>query len=494
MIDYLRYLDENIMPYADFLHTPKSFPLTRYATKSYLGISFSFLMILILIIVSIKEILSFKRKTSLIYSQNFIQKMEWEDKIITLGFNVSEEWRNEVYFEMIDSNNTNVELKTCNEDLIETPNGVYHCIIDYPLKINYNCEHTLKIYLRLKNKYIAYTKDVDIPFTLAMKEPVINPDNYNNILDLKYSTIQRYRSFFNTKEITSNRRYLKLIRYITKDIKYIFGDDFREMDAIYIDDFEDSIELPVSQIIEQDSSIFGTYRIMVSKKIDIYERDYDYLQLLSKIGGYIGTLKSIFKLLCIIFVNPNDYFRIVDYLRKKESINFDTDLKIIYDESNNKNKVDSSEFNDIIMSDKSWKKFCYFFRCFNPSSKRAKTLSVVSQYIKKNLTIENYLETQILTKEFLKNSKKIDELKAKYLSQYKRKDLEKLITLENILTDMDIDNNKNPNPLRNSLEMYSLESKSINSEEAQEIGENTEDKDNNNTNISSFNEKEKEKI
>ena len=216
MIDYLRYLDENIMPYADFLHTPKSFPLTRYATKSYLGISFSFLMILILIIVSIKEILSFKRKTSLIYSQNFIQKMEWEDKIITLGFNVSEEWRNEVYFEMIDSNNTNVELKTCNEDLIETPNGVYHCIIDYPLKINYNCEHTLKIYLRLKNKYIAYTKDVDIPFTLAMKEPVINPDNYNNILDLKYATIQRYRSFFNTKEITSNRRYLKLIRYITK--------------------------------------------------------------------------------------------------------------------------------------------------------------------------------------------------------------------------------------------------------------------------------------
>lgn len=488
-LDCCRFLDENIMPYADFLHTPTSFPITKKATKSYLGIFLSFLMIFILILLSVKEILSFKRKTALIYSQNFIKRNDWEKQEITFGFNVSEEWKNEVFFNLVDANNSTIELKRCNEDLKESPNGIYYCILNSQLKIDYNSDYTLKIYLRLKKNLIEYEKNLNIPFTLSMREPIINPDNYNNIIDLtKDSSIQKYRSVFNTMEITSHRRYLKLIRYVTKDITYILEDNIQEMNAIYLDDFQDSKELPISDAFEGDGNLLGTYRLMVSKKIDIYERKYDYLLLVSKIGGYIGTLNSIFSILCLIMVNPNDDYRIVDYLKKNYSIHFDTDLKSIYDDSKNIKKLNTSDFNDIIMDNRSRKKFCYkfcyfFCRCFD-RSKRARSLSVISQYIQKNLTIENYLESQILTKELLKNYKKIDELKAKYFSKYKRKNLNHLITIDSILLDMKKDRNKKEEPLMKDFEM---ENKS------EELGQSTEAIDNN-ISLSSFNEKEREDI
>ena len=46
----------------------------------------------------------------------------------------------------------------------------------------------------------------------------------------------------------------------------------------------------------ESDQLIGTYRIIASKKIDIYERKYIYLtEFLSNIGGYISILISIFK-------------------------------------------------------------------------------------------------------------------------------------------------------------------------------------------------------
>ena len=150
------------------------------------------------------------------------------------------------------------------------------------------------------------------------------------------------------------------------------------------------------------------------------------MDLLRSIGGYFGPLNSAFSILCLLLVNPNDNYRIFDYLKKKKSIYLDKDLKSVYDESNNKGKIGDVEFNEKILDnkvvDKFSFKFCYFFCRFFSCSKRAQTLSIVDTYIKKNLTIENYLETQILTKELFKNMNKIEELKAKYLSKFKKKD------------------------------------------------------------------------
>ena len=59
---------------------------------------------------------------------------------------------------------------------------------------------------------------------------------------------------------------------------------------------------------------------MVSKKIDIYERQYKtLLDLLSNIGGYFGPLYAFFGILWLILVNPNDNYRILDYLYNKKN-------------------------------------------------------------------------------------------------------------------------------------------------------------------------------
>jgi hypothetical protein len=189
-------------------------------------------------------------------------------------------------------------------------------------------------------------------------------------------------------------------------------------EAIYIDDFEDSRKA----MRNESDKLIGTYRIIASKKIDIYERKYIYLkEFLSNVGGYISLLMTTFKFVTLFFVNPNDNYRIFDYLKKKRSIHLDTDSKSIYDDSSIKKKIEDKDFNNIIMDNRFRTKFYYklcqiFCRCFRCCYKRTQALSIINNYIQENLTIENYLESQILTKKLLKNFNKIDELKAKYLN------------------------------------------------------------------------------
>lgn len=217
-------------------------------------------------------------------------------------------------------------------------------------------------------------------------------------------------------------------------------------EAIYIDDFEDSRKA----MKNESDQLIGIYRIIASKKIDIYERKYIYLkEFLSNVGGYISLLMTTFKFVTLFFVNPNDNYRIFDYLKKKRSIHLDTDSKSIYDDSSIKKKIEDKDFNNIIMDNRFRTKFYYklcqiFCRCFRCCYKRTQALSIINNYIQENLTIENYLESQILTKKLLKNFNKIDELKAKYLNIFKNKSGERLpskMDYEIFDNDDDLNNN-----------------------------------------------------
>ena len=197
LINCFRYIDQNIMPFADFLHSPTYFPITKQATKSYFGIFLSFIMICILIGLSIWEIQSFNDNYEISYSQGFIKRKQWSERNITFGFNVSEEWEDEVSFELEDSKEDKINFKKCHDDLTESENGKNNCIINYSLNVDNNASHVLKIMLRLKKDPTEYGRD-KIPFTLLIKEPIINHDNKDN--PLESSAIERFTSFFNTKD------------------------------------------------------------------------------------------------------------------------------------------------------------------------------------------------------------------------------------------------------------------------------------------------------
>ena len=419
------YIDAYIMPYLDFLHTPTSFPLTKRATKSYFGIFLSSLMIIIFSYLVYIEIISINKNYTISYSQDFIQRMTWNGRKISIGFNVSKEFSEEVNFLLEDSNGDVVPLQRCDENLNiitnntdeKEENATYYCITNYSLKVNYIIDYALKINVTLRNKNMERKW---IPFSLAIREPKIQHDNIENPLDIYNNpSIDKFRCIFDTRDVSSFRRNLKLITYKTEG--GFIGEKTTE--GIYLDDFEDSRKKAYT---DEDKLLIGTYRILVSKKIEVYSRKYIELKkFFSNIGGYISVLMSCFSIACKILVNPNDNYRIFDYLKKKKSIHLDVDTKSIYDDLNIENKPNFNEFNKTLMDNRWFSKcrykFYYFFCRFFKCCKKIRSLSLVSEYIQKNLTIENYLENQILNKKLLKHMIKIDELKAQYLNIFKNR-------------------------------------------------------------------------
>lgn len=420
-----KYIDNNILPFADFLHTPISFPLTKKATKSYFGIFLSFIMIMIFSYLCFTEIRDYKSNYTVSYSQEFIPRERWNGRNITFGFNVSENFSDKLNFSIEDSEGESLELDKCDENLNiinntnEIKNSTYYCITNYSLKINNLKDYALKINVFFANESFFEKKEY-IPFSLAIREPKIQHNNFENPLDINNnSTINKFRCVFDTRDVSSFRRYLNLISYYSKGGFY----NDKSIIGSYLDDFEDSRK---KSHTEEDGLLIGTYRIIVSKKAEIYTRKYIGIKdFFSKIGGYISLLMSIFSILCKILVNPNDNYRIFDYLKKKKSIHLDIDAKSIYDDLKINNKSSFNDFNKTIMDNrwfsKTRHKFKHFFLRFLCCCKTVRPLSIVSRYIEENLTIENYLETQILGKKLLKNINRIDELKAQYLNIFKNK-------------------------------------------------------------------------
>ena len=378
----------------------------------------------------------FQLKT--IYSQEFINSKEWSQKQITIGFNVSKEWEDDVIFELLDSDDNVVELKHCDENLnlIDSKNGTYFCIVNNTIGINYLTSHTLKLNIDLKE----YHEEEDrIPFSIAIKEPDIDHDNYDIPLNINHSNVDKFRCFFNTKEVTEFRRNLRFVNYISEG-----GFNFNKkevVEGIYLDDFEDSRSSKSSKDVGKS---LGSYRILVSKKKDVYIRKHiDILGFISKIGGYISSLMTTFGIISLILVNKNDNYRIFDYLIKKNSENSENLEKIekekdlIYDyylgkTDKNEIPIDLQNFKNKIDENNKCQKFknkCFFlFNCC--CKKRNLAFSIVNDYINENLTIDNYLDSQIKARG-LENLGKLEKLKKQYKSkkQFDKKN--------NIITDKD---------------------------------------------------------
>lgn len=382
---------DEILPYIDFLH-----PMTYYQTKrktkcSKLGTIFSFLFILTFIILFLIIYWQSKKNPSISYSQDFIKKRELVGKKITLGFNVSDEWKNQVIFTLYDQDDKIVNLSICDENLEESKNFTYYCVINYSIQKSNTSAYSLKLHLNLTKKI---KKEVKVPFSISIREPNINHSNIDNPLDIYDETsINKFRCFFKTTEITSYRRYLKLISYTTYG-GYFSNDNYVE--ELYLDDFEDSRKIDKSKNGE-DENFLGSYRILLSKKIDIYERKYDTgFSLFSQLFSYYSPICFIFAILIKICVSPNDNIRIYEALKEKD--NSFTDPERIFNSFKEKKTIKQEDFKNKLKRNKCqkfWDKFIFICcHCCNENP-RTEYLYIISDYIDKNLSPEYQLVNSV---------------------------------------------------------------------------------------------------
>ena len=384
-----------IIPYLDVFHPPLTFKTKKKSTCSCLGLLLFVIYILLIIGYIVYKIALIEKDYSFSYSQEFIRRKEWTDKKINIAFNISEEWKNEVILELFDSQNENetINYTQCNDNIEESKNGSYYCLINYSITTNNENDYILKFKLSLKNE----TKEKKtIHFSVAMKEPIIDHDNFEKPLNYdKNTSVNKFRSFYSTDEITDYGKYLKLIDYVSEG-GFI---DNTEIDAIYLDDYLDSRK---TRNDPQIGKILGYYRILVSKKKDLYKRTYiDKRQFFLDIIGFIGGSFSFLSLVGLIIISPNDSIRLYGSLKKEEKDN-------IYNNYNENDKsIEQEEFNNRLASNSCIQAFCdrfSFIFCFCCNKcRKTEHFYIIDDYYKKKLSIENQLEKQNLNENILLN-------------------------------------------------------------------------------------------
>ena len=379
---------EVVIPELDFLHSPPSYKTKKITSWSRLGLSLTFLMFVTFIVLFIIFFIKAKNDYTVSYSQDFILRKDFSKKKITLGFNTSSEWKNKLIFELYDSENKIIDYKNCDENLTETQNNwTYHCIVNYSIVKAPLISYALKLHITLKNRT---EEEYDVPFSFVIREPYIDHDNIENPLNFNHkNSTNKFSCIYNTKEISSYRRYLKLINYITDGG---LRNEDSIIDGIYLDDIEDSLKIKNDKEI---GSFLGSYRILLSKKIDIYERKYiSFYDFFSKFGGFLTLVYSIFKFIAKIIVSPNDKYRIYQSLKKNNS-SFVESQKI-HDKFYKKEKdaLSVKDFEDKVKND-SWCNKLRFLCCFCCYyCERTKHIYMADDYINDYLTIENQIEKE----------------------------------------------------------------------------------------------------
>ena len=323
-----------------------------------------------------------------LFLKNLLKEKNGEIKKITIGFNTSVEWKNEVNIELYDSQNEAINYTQCDDNLEESKNGTFFCIINYSITTNNENDYILKFKLSLKNS--VETINI-IHFSVAMKEPLINHDKLKNPITFDNDfSVNKFRCFYSTDEITDYGKYIKLIKYTTKGG---FIDD-TQINATYLDDYLDSRKKRSDKSI---GKLLGFYRIMVSKKIDVYQREYISKTNFNKnIFSSIGSLFIIFTILGFLLISPNDTSRLYSNLK---NINSST----IYDDyeqrtPNDKIKTNKNEFKDNLEDSGFFKslclRFCFIFCCCCGKCPLTRPLYIVKDYFDEQLSIENQIKKQ----------------------------------------------------------------------------------------------------
>ena len=197
-------------------------------------------------------------------------------------------------------------------------------------------------------------KDKEFPLIIKFKEPVVN-HSLDNPFDFP-NKLQELIDFYDKDNVTSYRKYAKIIEYKTYSLFSLF-DAKETIKSHYLEDYEDSSKT----IEEYNDTMIGSFRICLSKKKDIFERRYkNLLELFSTIGGFIPILNFVFNIILNTFVNSLDHLRLLNSITKKKNIqnNNDNIPKDFWNEpKNNINKLDLTKISEFTDEDK--KKFIF---------------------------------------------------------------------------------------------------------------------------------------
>jgi len=368
----------------DIFHPQMTFKTKRKSTFSCFGVLLFFIFIFTCCYFIHHEYVSRKQDYSFSFSQEFIRRSYWREKKITIGFNTTEQWKNFLNIDLIDSHNKLINYTQCDDNLEEAKNGTYFCLINYPITTNNENDYILRFQLSLKNNVKA--KET-IHFSVAMKEPLIDHDNLENPISFDDDfPVKKFRCFYSTDEITDYGKYLKLIDYTTKG-GYI---DDTEINAIYLDDFLDSRKTRNDNNI---GKLLGFYRIMVSKKIDVYKREYIsktkfYINIFSFIGGSF----TIFSIIGFLIISPNDSSRLYSSL---DNINSHDIYEAYRTKANNENEevgITEGDFENNLIDSGIFKSLChrFCFICCNCCDicPQTRHLYIIKNYFEDKLSIE----------------------------------------------------------------------------------------------------------
>ena len=407
--------------FCDFLHVRESYPLVKKTTQSSLGIILSILMILSWFGFLIYEIVNYEDNYTISFSQEFVENITNKIKV-TFGFQIANESSaDEILYKVYDSLNRTINYKFCNENFEEIRgddiknynyNDIYRCFINYSIIITDQFNHFMKIHL-INN---GFKEKGRVPFKLKFKDPIIDHDSKNPFVENEKQPLELL-FFFDTELQSFYRKYLKVVDYKTETFWHK-NKNKNKITKYYLEDNEDSSRINAYNNTIYDGKFLGTFRFVLAKKKEVYTRKYAYYtDFLSKMGGYLSVLKSLFSILALLCVKPNDNIRIFNFLSTKKPSYFDNAEKTIsefYKNNDKKKEIDKFKYEELIPI-KGVDKFCYLcyhycccktICCFK--KRKSKHLDDIDEYFNENITIDNYLEELIITKQ--KNNK-IREIK-----------------------------------------------------------------------------------
>lgn len=300
---------------------------------------------------------SYRTQSNISFSQLFIQEEDYEQSM-TFGFVIDNNLTDKIIIELFDSDNNPIfNYDTCDENLnLLADNEVnltqkrnFKCFINYKFKKSYTTNHQIKIHLKKNNSCnFDEIKQERIPLIIKFKEPIVghsldNPFIFPNEL-------QELIYFYDKDNITSYRKYAKIIEYKTYGLFSLFSEE-ETINSHYFEDYEDS-----SKTIDDynNEEMIGSFRICLSKKKDIFERRYkNVFELFSTFGGVISLLNIFFNILITTFVKSLDHLRLLNSIRKKiipnnndNTINQGNIIKDFWNEPNDNNNLYEDVLND----------------------------------------------------------------------------------------------------------------------------------------------------
>ena len=176
---------------------------------------------------------------------------------MTFGFFIDYNWTNKMIIELFDSDNNPIfNNDTCdeylnlltNDEVNLTQKRSFKCFINYKIKKSYTTNHQIKIHLKKNNSFnFDEMKEKRIPLIIKFKEPVVN-HSLDNPFDFP-NKLQELKYFYDKDDITSYRKYAKIIEYKTYSLFSLF-DAKETIKSHYLEDYEDS-----SKTIEEYNDI-----------------------------------------------------------------------------------------------------------------------------------------------------------------------------------------------------------------------------------------------